>query len=58
MNQFHQAAVDKMSLQINYLQELLGRKLTAAEKDNLHEFFNELDLEIQFAFEDKVGALL
>ena len=58
MNVFYQATADHMTVQINYLQDLIGRQLTISEKENIHEFFSELDLNVQYAFESECGELL
>ena len=57
-NEFYQAAVNQMTVQINYLEKLIGRSLTDDEKDNIHEFFSNLDLNTQSKFEAQVGSLL
>lgn len=57
-NEFHQAALEKMNTQLNYLQELLGRDLTLEERDNIHGFYETLDLNLQYEFESKLGRLL
>lgn len=57
-NPFYEAATLHMVAQINYLEELIGRSLTPAERDNLHEFYLGLPLNIQSEFEVKMGYLL
>lgn len=57
-NPFYQTAVDHMSTQINYLEELIGRELTSSEKENIHEFFHLLNPNLKSRFEDKLGPLV
>lgn len=57
-NPFYQASVDQMYLQINYLQELIGRELLDFELDNMHEFYSTLDPKLKDMFESRVGPLV
>lgn len=57
-NPFYEAAVNHMAVQITELESLINRKLTVDEKDNLHEFYLNLPVEIQEKFEDRCGQLL
>ena len=57
-NPFYEAAVNHMAVQINELETLINRKLTVDEKDNLHEFYLTLPVNIQVEFELKYGPLL
>lgn len=58
VNQFYQAAANHMHVQINYLEELIGRSLSPDELENLHEFYDLLDESTKFKFESKVGNLV
>lgn len=58
INPFYEAAVNHMTVQVNYLEELIGRSLTVDEKDNLHEFYLTLPPNIQSEFESKMGYLV
>lgn len=57
-NPFYEAAVNHMSVQVNYLEELLGRKLTVDEKDNIYEFYSLLNPDVRSKFEASLGPLL
>jgi len=58
VNEFYQAAADHMTVQINYLQELIGRSLSPDELEHLHEFYETLDDGLKFDFESKLGPLV
>jgi hypothetical protein len=57
-NEFYLAAANKMLAQIQYLEKLVGRELTLHERDNIHDFFLELDTTTQDKFESECGPLL
>lgn len=57
-NPFYEAASNLMHTQLIYLEKAVGRELTADEKDNIYEFYSELDSNIKSNFEDEFGALL
>lgn len=57
-NSFYESAVNHMVTQLNYLEKLIGRKLTPDEKDNLHEFYSSLDSNIKYKFESELGSLV
>lgn len=58
LNPFHEAAINHMADQLAYLERLIKRPITDEEKDNIHEFFEELDSKVQDSFRDKFGDLL
>lgn len=57
-NPYYEAAVNHMAVQVQCLEDLIGRSLTPNEKDNLHEFVYSLDPSIQAEFESRAGNLL
>jgi hypothetical protein len=57
-NPFYEAAVDLMHNQLAYLEKLVGRPLTADEKDNIYEFYKGLHPRTKESFEEKFGLLL
>lgn len=58
INPYYEAAVNHMTVQLNYLEELIGRELTVDEKDNLHEFYLTLPPNIQAEFETHLDRLV
>lgn len=58
MNEYYEASVKHMTVQINYLEELINRTLTEEEREHIHEIFFNLDENLQNQFIAKVGPLL
>ena len=58
VNPFYKAAADMMFMQLEFLEELIGRPLTSAERDNLHEFYLTLPPNLQSEFEVMCGPLV
>jgi hypothetical protein len=58
INQFYEAAVNHMAIQLAYLEKAIGRSITDEEKDNMGKFFKGLDRKIKEDFESEFGRLV
>jgi hypothetical protein len=58
INQFYEAAVNHMAIQLAYLEKAIGRSITDEEKENLGEFVRGLDRKTREDFEEKLGSIL
>lgn len=58
VNQNYLHGVGKIAEQISCLEELIGRKLSDFELEDIHSFFKSLDQNTQQKFIDSVGELI